>query len=109
MRTVAFALVLLPLAFGCASRNHLTAGHGRAYHESFARQVANPEAEKQPVASKGLDPQEASAISDGYRASFARKGQSARQEQLLLVAPSVQQGGARSGDYMPPASVPPER
>lgn len=108
MKTVALALLLLPLAVGCASRNNLTASHGRAYHEAFARQVANPEAGKQPVANKGLDPQEAAVISDSYRASLAPKGQSTQQEQLLLIAPSVQKGGGRPGNYMPPASVPPE-
>jgi type IV pilus biogenesis protein CpaD/CtpE len=109
MKTIVLVFVLLPLAAGCASRNHLTAGYGRASHEAFARQMANPEAGKQPVASKGLDPQEAAVISSGYRASLAPKGQGTQQEQLLLIAPSVPKGGARPGDYMPPASVPPER
>jgi len=106
MKTIAFALVLLPLAVGCASRTHLTPGHGRAFHEAVARQAANPEAGKQPVASKGLDPQEAAVISQGYRASLASKGGTAEQQPILMVAPSAQK---RSGDYMPPASVPQER
>ncbi len=106
MKTIAFALVLLPLAVGCASRNHLTAGHGRAYHEALARQAANPEAGKEPVASKGLDPQEAAVISQGYRASLAPQGGTVEHQPMLMVAPSAMK--ARSGDYMPPASVPTE-
>lgn len=105
MKTIAFALILLPLAAGCASRNHLTPGYGRAYHEALARQAANPEAGKQPVASKGLDPQEAAVISQGYRASLAPKGETVEQQPVLMVAPSAQK---RSGDYLPPASVPTE-
>jgi hypothetical protein len=107
MKLPAILLLAWPLAIaGCASRNHLTAGHGRSYHEVLARQAANPEAGSQPVASKGLDPQEAAVISQGYRASLAPKGQAAEQEPILLVAPSAQKAGPR-GDYMPPASVPP--
>ena len=107
MKTIAFAFVLLPLAIGCASRNHLTPGHGRAYREVLARQAANPEAGKEPVASKGLDPQEAAVIAQGYRASLAPRGERVQQQPMLLVAPSAEK--PRSGDYMPPASVPQER
>jgi hypothetical protein len=110
MKILAIALLTLPLAAaGCASRNHLTAGYGHSYHEVLARQAANPEAGKEPVASKGLDSQEASVISHGYRASLSPKGDASQTEPMLLVAPSAQRGGNRPGDYMPPASVPTER
>jgi hypothetical protein len=108
MKKTALLLLALPLCIaGCAPRNHLTAGHGRSYHEALARQAVNPQAGSQPVASKGLDPQEAAVISQGYRASLAPKGQTAEQQPILLVSPSAQKAGAR-GDYMPPASVPTE-
>jgi hypothetical protein len=108
MKKTAILFLVLPLCIaGCASRNHLTAGHGRAYHEALARQAVNPRAGTQPVASKGLDSQEAAVISQGYQASLAPKGEKAEQQPILLVAPSAQKAGGR-GDYMPPASVPPE-
>jgi type IV pilus biogenesis protein CpaD/CtpE len=109
MKKSALLLLVLPLCIaGCASRNHLTSGHGRSYHEALARQAANPEAGNQSVASKGLDPEEAAVIAQGYRTSLAPKGEKVEQEPILLVAPSAQKAGAR-GDYMPPASVPQER
>jgi hypothetical protein len=108
MRPLTLALfVLLPAVLGCADRTHLTNGYGRSYHEAIARQTVNPDAGSQPVASKGLDPQEAAIIAQGYRTSLAPKGQTPPQEPMLLVAPSAQKG--RSAEYMPPASVPPER
>jgi hypothetical protein len=107
MRRHALALGAL-LLVACAARTHLTANYGRSFHEAAARQAVNPDAGNRPVASKGLDPQEAAVISHGLRASLAPKGEtSGTQEQMLIVAPSAQKG--RQGDYMPPASVPPER
>jgi hypothetical protein len=85
----------------------MTAAHGRAYREILACQAANPEAGLRPGTFKGLDSQEAAVLAHGYRASLARKGQTPPPEPILLVAPSAHQ--SRSGDYMPPASVPPER
>jgi hypothetical protein len=100
---VSFALLLA----GCASRTHLTAGHGRSYHEAMDRQAVNPEAGRQPVASKGLDPQEAAIIAQNYRQHLAPKGEAvSAPQQMLIVAPSALTG--RQGDYMPAASVPQE-
>ena len=104
MFVVSFAILLV----GCASRNHLTAGHGRSYRAAIARQAVNPEAGKQPVASKGLDSQEAAVIAQSYRQHLAPKGESGEAPPpMLLVAPSALKG--RQADYMPAASVPPER
>lgn len=97
------------LLWGCASRNHLTPTHGRAFSQTLARQAANPQAGTQPVPAKGLDSQEAAIIAQSYRAQMIPEGSSAPQEQLLLVAPGAKPGGGRLGDYMPPASVPTER
>jgi hypothetical protein len=110
MRTLVLAMcALLPTVLGCADRTHLTAGYGRSYHEAVARQTVNPDAGTGPVVDRGLDPQEASVIVQGYRASLAPKGQqTTAQEPMLIVSPSAQRG-ARSGDYMPPSSVPTER
>jgi hypothetical protein len=107
MRSHIVACALLLGVAGCADRVHLTAGHGRSYREAMARQTVNQDAGKQPVASKGLDPQEAAMIAQGYRASLGPKGETVASEQMLIVAPTAQKAG-RSGDYMPPASVPPE-
>jgi hypothetical protein len=110
MKILALALLALPLAiWGCASRNHLTPEHGRAYREAMARQAVNPEAGKRGPVPKGLDPQEAAVIAAGYKASIAPKGGQVQPEPTLLIAPSVQRGGSRPGDYLPPASVPQER
>lgn len=99
---------LLLAGAGCADRTYLTATHGRAYHAALARQAANPNAgAQQPGADKGLDSQEAAVVADGYRDSLARKGQTAPQEPVLLLAPSAREG--RSANYMPPVSVPQER
>ncbi len=110
MKILALALFALPLAMGgCASRNHMTPEHGRAYREAMARQAVNPEAGKRGTIPKGLDPQEAAVIAAGYKASIAPKGEPVPLEPTLLIAPSVQKGGGRPGDYLPPASVPQER
>ncbi|MBN2575351.1 MAG: hypothetical protein JXP73_12370 [Deltaproteobacteria bacterium] len=101
---VSFAILL----GGCASRTHLTAGHGRSYRAAIERQAQNPEAGKQPVAAKGLDSQEAAVIAQSYRQHLTPKGQAVEAPPpMLLVAPSALKG--RQGDYMPAASVPPER
>jgi hypothetical protein len=104
MRVAILAASVLWLA-ACGDRSHLTAGHGRSLRQATARQVVNPEAGKQPVASKGLDPQEAAVIAQSYRQRLAPKGEAAAPEQTLMVAPSAARVG-RPGDYMPPASVP---
>lgn len=106
MRWHVLALGALLLG-ACASRTHLSANHGRAYHQTQARQAVNPQAGEQ-TASRGLDPQEAAVVAQGYRKSLAAKGESSvPQEQMLIVAPSARAG--RPADYMPAASVPGER
>jgi hypothetical protein len=82
-------LILVLALGGCASRAHLTESHARAYHETFARQVANPSAE--PRTPKGLDAQEAAAVVAGYRTQLAPKGTPAPTDQLL-VTPAAAQG-----------------
>jgi hypothetical protein len=106
MRCHVLALGVLLLG-ACAARTHLSANYGRATHEARIRQAANPQAGER-AATRGLDPQEAAVVAQGYRKSLAPKGESsAPQEQMLIVAPSARAG--RQGDYMPAASVPNER
>jgi len=82
------AAFLLPCllwgALGCADRTHMSPGYGRSYSEFIARQMVNPGAGEREAATKGLDTQEASAISQGYNQSLARKGSTVTQEPTLL-------------------------
>jgi hypothetical protein len=71
---------------GCA-RVHLTENHGRAYHEVFAAQDANPNRKGYKTV-HGLDSQEAAVIAGSYRKALAPKtGGSETPRQMLMVAP----------------------
>src|SRR5262249_2960982 len=95
------------------NRAHLTASYGRANHQAFARQVANPGAATTPASERmtnGLDSQEAAIVSATYRRNLApRTEESTTRGQMLYYAPPAP-GGARSerGD-LPPPSVPAEQ
>jgi hypothetical protein len=76
---------------GC-NRAHLTATHGRAYHEVFTAQDANP-GRKDAKSVNGLDSQEAAVIAGSYRKALAPKGENGgAQPQLLMVAPPRGEG-----------------
>jgi hypothetical protein len=98
---LAFIALAACLAGGGCARTHLTSSHGRAYHEVFAAQDANPDRKTtKPV--HGLDSQEAAIIAGSYRKALAPKtGDSGAQQQMLMVAP---QRGNDSSSL--PASVP---
>jgi len=86
---VAFALFTASalLSAGC-SRAHLTDSHGRAYHEAFAAQDANPN-RKGNKSVHGLDSQEAAIIAGSYRKALAPKAEGGNaQNQLLMVSPN---------------------
>jgi hypothetical protein len=86
---------------GCA-RVHLTESHGRAYHQVFAAQDANPN-RKSYKSVHGLDSQEAAVIAGGYRKALAPKTSSAEApRQMLMVAPRAAGNEAAAL----PASVP---
>jgi hypothetical protein len=86
---------------GCA-RTHLTPSHGRAYHQAFAVQDANPDRKAKSV--HGLDAQEATIIAGSYRKAPAPKSDVAPgQNQLLMVAPQRPVNDSAGL----PASVPP--
>jgi hypothetical protein len=87
---------------GCA-RTHLTASHGRAFHEAFAIQDANPNRSGNPKSVNGLDSQEASIIAGSYRRALAPKAEAANNGQLLMMSPN--QGGGLAAGAMAP-SVP---
>jgi hypothetical protein len=80
------------LVTGACSRAHITPTHGRAYHEAFAIQDANPN-RKTPKSINGLDSQEAAIISASYRKALAPKVESGNGNQLLMVAPNAGGGG----------------
>jgi hypothetical protein len=95
----------LALSTGACSRAHLTATHGRAFHEIFAAQTANPNPRSDPKSIHGLDSQEAAIISGSYRKALSPKADSGGgNNQLLLMAPS--KSGAAAANYMPAPSVP---
>ena len=88
---------------GCA-RTHLTATHGRAFHEAFAIQDANPNRKgSNPKSVNGLDSQEAAIIAGSYRKALAPKAEVANNGQLLMMSPN--QGGGLAAGAMAP-SVP---
>ena len=104
-----FACLGLALVAGGCSRAHLTDTHGRAYHEAFAIQDANPN-RKTTKSVNGLDSQEASVIAGSYRKSLAAKQESAATgPQLLMISPNRGGGGGGAVDLAPsvPAPDPP--
>ena len=91
------------LGVGACSRVHITPTHGRAYHQIFAAQDANPD-RKTNKSINGLDSQEASIIAGSYRKGLAPKVESANTgPQLLMVNPN--RGGGAEAAMAP--SVPP--
>jgi hypothetical protein len=97
----ASAVALLVLSTGC-SRAHLTPTHGRAYHEIFAAQDANPQHKNQKSV-HGLDSQEAAIISSSYRKALSPAAAPTAQSQQLLTT-STTGGGAAAP--VPATSVP---
>ncbi|HTA18903.1 MAG TPA: hypothetical protein VK989_06400 [Polyangia bacterium] len=92
--------VLVPALGGC-SRAHLTATHGRAYHEIFAAQDANP-ARKGNKSISGLDSQEAAIIAGNYRKGLSPKAEGASgSNQLLTVSPN--RGGMNDSAQLAPS------
>jgi hypothetical protein len=87
---------------GCA-RTHLTASHGRAFHEAFAIQDANPNRKGTPKSVNGLDSQEASIIAGSYRRALAPKADVAPTGNQVLMSPN-RNGGLEAGALAP--SVP---
>jgi hypothetical protein len=103
-RSWAFALVVaLGLSAGACSRAHITPTHGRAFHEVFAIQDANPTRGDKAKSLSGLDSQEAAIIASSYRKALAPKDSGgAAAPQLLMVSPNA--GGGSSAVVAP--SVP---
>lgn len=90
---LAVVLSLLAPTLGACSRAHLTATHGRAYHEMFAIQDANPN-RKGSTSVHGLDSQEAAIIAGNYRKALSPKTDSnPNSNQLLMVNPNRPGGG----------------
>jgi hypothetical protein len=95
--------VALAATGGCV-RAHLTDSHGRAYHEAFAIQDANPNRKGAPKSVNGLDSQEASIIAGSYRKALAPKADVSQSSgQLLMMSPN--RGGSLEAGAMAP-SVP---
>ncbi|HEX4406838.1 MAG TPA: hypothetical protein VH560_18495 [Polyangia bacterium] len=93
--------VLVPALGGC-SRAHLTATHGRAYHEIFAAQDANP-ARKGGKPISGLDSQEAAIIAGNYRKALSPKADvGPGGNQLLMVNPN--RGGINDSAQLAPSA-----
>jgi hypothetical protein len=99
-----FALVLGAAAggSGACSRAHLTNTHGRAYHEVFTAQDANPN-RTTAKSVHGLDSQEAAIISGSYRHALSPQSTTGAQGQQLLTTSTTAGSGAAA---MPAPSVP---
>jgi hypothetical protein len=95
-RSFAPLLVVVALcALGACSRAHITPSHGRAFHEAFAIQDANPNRSKNPKSIHGLDSQEAAIIAGNYRKGLAPKADTSQNAgQLLMVHPGPGGGSA---------------
>ena len=91
MTTRSFSISLLVLgpflASGCFSRVHMGDHFGRAYHQAFERQIANPGAGETAKTPKGLDALEAGIVVETYRTQLAPKGASAASDQTILLSP----------------------
>ncbi len=98
------------LVGGACERAHLTASHGRANHDAFTRQVANPNAGTKPASDRmvqGLDSQEAAIVAKTYRRHLApRDEEAASRSQMLYYNQRAPQ--AERND-LPPPSVPMQR
>jgi hypothetical protein len=96
-------VVALSLSAGACSRVHITPTHGRAFHEVFAIQDANPNRGEKAKSISGLDSQEAAIIAGSYRKALAPKDSGGgAAPQLLMVSPNA--GGGASAVVAP--SVP---
>jgi hypothetical protein len=71
MKQLTMAVSILVL--GACDRTHLEPSFGRATRASLALQVIHPDAGYVAKLDQGLDPEEASIVSDGYRQSLAPK------------------------------------
>jgi hypothetical protein len=95
VQVLSLALVLCGLGTGACSRTRLTPTHGRAYHEAFAIQDANP-SRKGNKSLNGLDSQEAAIIAGSYRKALAPKAENSNAgNQLLMINPN-RGGGAEA-------------
>lgn len=89
-------------AVGCAGPDHLSEGFGASTRGAMARQAVRPpdKAPAAPVA--GLDSQESSIVSEGYRRSLAPKGAAVEEQPVVLAQPAP----APPARTLPPPSVP---
>ena len=94
------AALTLASGAGACSRAHLTSSHGRAFHEVFAAQDANPSHRNQKSV-HGLDSQEASIISGSYRRALSPQAAASPQSQQLLTTST-----AAAPPPVPTTSVP---
>ena len=108
-RMIAALALGVALVGGACERAHLTASYGRANHDAFTRQMANPSAgtKPAPATAQGLDSQEAAIVAKTYRRHLApRDEEAASRSQMLYYNPRAPQ--AERND-MPPPSVPAQR
>lgn len=96
-------IVVVATLAGCGWRQqHLSGDYGKSFDAIFAAQAV--ERQTPARAASGLDSQEASIIAQTYRKSLAPKEVSAKEQPILMVAPT------REGQAQPLApSVPKER
>ena len=103
---IALAAVMVGLGWGGCSRAHLTPTFGRAYHEVFAIQDANPNRQGSGKSVHGLDSQEAAIIAGSYRKALAGKSDTGNNTsgQLLMMSPNRGGGDATLAPSVPPGN-----
>ncbi len=81
------------LALAACDRTHMSAAFGKATREALARQVIDPSAGMKARPSQGLDPEEASIVSDAYRSSLAPpKEEASRAPEIFITQPGNSNG-----------------
>jgi hypothetical protein len=88
--------------FAC-DRTHMSASYGQSLRRALAAQVIDPRAGSRPVTDRGLDPEEASAVLEGYRKSLTSSGDTQSSLRTpVLVLPQAQPGLAPAPPPLPP-------
>ena len=93
-------IVCLLATPACGGRKvHLSNDFGRSVDSAFATQVAVRE--EPATAVRGLDPQEAALISEGYRARLAPPGARPDDSRMILVTPQDARGSQQLAPSVP--------
>ena len=74
MTTRVLLVTILLASTGCGSRRHMSPGYGRSVRQAMAAQAVRRQPYPPGALPAGLDPDDARATNENYRATLARKG-----------------------------------